>query len=178
MRRAVLLAAALALLTSQAVAAQERKPEPARARAEIKNADGQTVGQATLEQTAQGVLIRAAFTDLQPGTRAFHIHETGKCEPPKFESAGGHFNPAGRKHGYHNPDGAHAGDLPNLHVPDSRRLSVEILAREVSLGGDRAKGGLLAGNGTALVVHAGADDYTSDPTGEAGGRIACGVIQR
>ena len=110
----------------------------------------------------------------------------GKCDPPKFESAGGHFNPEGRKHGYYNQAGPHAGDLPNLHVPDTGRLTVETLAREVTLSGDRAKGDLLAavksdllaGNGTALVVHAGVDDYKTDPTGEAGGRIACGVIRR
>lgn len=176
MRHVVVLAAVFTLLTAGALVAQERKPDTARA--EMKNADGQTVGEATLEQTPQGVLIRARFTDLQPGTRAFHIHETGKCDPPKFESAGGHFNPGGRKHGFHNQDGAHAGDLPNLHVPDTRRLTVEMLVRDVSLGGDRAKGGLLAGQGTALVVHTGVDDYRSDPAGDAGGRIACGVIRR
>lgn len=178
MRHAVLLAAVLALLATHTVVAQERKPDAQKARAEIKNADGQTVGQATLEQTPHGVLIRAAFTDLEPGTRAFHIHEAGKCDPPKFESAGGHLNPGGRKHGYHNPDGLHAGDLPNLHVPDTRRLIVEMLARDVSLDGDRKQGGLLAGQGTALVVHAGVDDYKTDPAGDAGGRIACGVIRR
>jgi len=178
MRHAVLLAAAFALLTGQVAAAPERKPDAPRARAELENADGKTVGQATLEQTPHGILIRASFTGLPPGTRAFHIHEAGTCDPPKFESAGDHFNPMGRKHGYHAPEGPHPGDLPNLHVPDTGRLTVEILAREVSLGGERAKGGLLAGNGTALVVHSGADDYTTDPTGEAGGRIACGVIRR
>jgi superoxide dismutase, Cu-Zn family len=177
MRHAVLLAAVLALLTTP-VGAQERKADAPEARAEMKNAEGKTVGQATLEETPHGVLIRVNLTDLEPGPRAFHIHEVGKCDPPKFESAGGHFNPGGRKHGFHNPDGAHAGDLPNLHVPDTRRLTVEVLAREVSLGGSRARGNLLAGNGTALVVHAGVDDYKTDPTGDAGGRIACGVIQR
>ena len=173
---AALLGAVLALLTAQVLPAQERKPDAARA--EMKNAGGQTVGQVTLEQTPQGVLIRARFTDLQPGPRAFHIHEVGKCDPPKFESAGGHFNPRSHKHGYHTPDGAHAGDLPNLHVPDTRRLTVEVLARDVSLGGDRPGGGLLVGEGTALVVHAGVDDYKTDPSGDAGGRIACGVIRR
>lgn len=175
MRHAVVFAAVLALLTVQAVA-QDRKPDTARA--ELKNADGQTVGQATLQQTPHGVLIRAAFTDLQPGTRGFHIHEVGTCDPPDFESAGGHFNPDKRKHGYHDPKGPHAGDLPNLHVPDTRRLTVEALARNVSLGGDRARGGLLAGDGTALVVHRGQDDYGTDPSGDAGDRLACGVIRR
>lgn len=176
MRHALVFAAVLVLLSAQPLVAQEPKPDAARA--ELKNVDGQTVGQATFQETPHGVLIRATFTNLQPGTRAFHIHEVGKCEPPGFESAGGHFNPAKRKHGYHAADGVHAGDLPNLHVPDTRRLTVEVLARGVSLGGDRASGGLLAGKGTALVVHTGKDDYGTDPSGDAGDRLACGVIRR
>lgn len=145
------------------------------ARAELKDADGKTVGEAVLEQSGSDVRITASFTGLSPGTRAFHIHEVGKCEPP-FESAGGHFNPAGKQHGKNNPQGPHAGDLPNLEVPANGRVKVEATATGASLG--PGKNGLLDADGSALVVHEGADDYKSDPAGNAGKRIACGVIRR
>ena len=99
----------------------------------------------------------------------------GRCEAP-FESAGGHFNPAGKKHGKDNPGGAHAGDLPNITVPESGRASVEVTVKGVSL--DGGKGGLLDADGAALVVHEGRDDYRSDPAGNAGKRLACAVIER
>jgi superoxide dismutase, Cu-Zn family len=145
------------------------------ARAELKDADGKTVGDAVLEQRANDVRITANFTGVPPGTHAFHIHEVGKCDPP-FESAGGHFNPTGKQHGKDNPQGSHAGDLPNIQVPADGRLKVEATAKDVSLGA--AKNGLLDADGSALVVHEGADDYKSDPAGNAGKRIACGVIHR
>jgi superoxide dismutase, Cu-Zn family len=145
------------------------------ARAELKSADGKTVGEATLEQTPNGVLIKANLTGLPPGDHAFHIHEVGKCEPP-FESAGGHFNPTGKKHGRDNPQGAHAGDLPNIQVMDGRPAKVEVVARDISL--DGGPGSLFDGDGAALVIHAKADDGKTDPSGNAGDRIACGVIRQ
>ena len=146
-----------------------------KASADIKDATGKKVGEAILEQVDGGVQISATFTGLPPGPHAFHIHEVGKCDPP-FESAGGHFNPTGKKHGKDNPAGPHAGDLPNLDVPQSGGVKVEITAKNVSLDGSR--GGLLDADGAALVVHEGADDYKSDPAGNAGKRLACGVISR
>lgn len=145
------------------------------AKAELKNAEGKKVGEATLEQTNEGVRVSANFTGLPLGTRAFHIHEVGKCDPP-FESAGRHFNPTGKQHGRDNPGGAHAGDLPNLEVPQSGSLQVVVVARGVSL--DGGTGNLLDADGSALVIHQGADDYKTDPAGNAGERIACGVITR
>jgi Cu-Zn family superoxide dismutase len=145
------------------------------ARAELKDADGKTVGEAVLEQRGNDVRITTTFTGVPPGTHALHIHEVGKCDPP-FESAGGHFNPAGKQHGQDNPQGAHAGDLPNIQVPASGRLTAEATARDVSLGA--GTNGLLDADGAALVVHEGADDYKSDPAGNAGKRIACGVIRQ
>lgn len=145
------------------------------ARAELKDGEGKTVGEAVLEQTGDDVRITASFTGVPPGPRAFHIHETGTCEPP-FESAGGHFNPAGKQHGKDNPRGPHAGDLPNIQVPANGRVTVEATAKGVSLGA--GKNGLLDADGAALVIHEGADDYKSDPAGNAGKRIACGVIRR
>ena len=146
-----------------------------KASADIKDAAGKKVGEAILEQVDGGLKISATFSGLPPGQHAFHIHEIGKCDPP-FESAGGHFNPTGKKHGKDNPAGPHAGDLPNLDVPQSGGLKVEITVKDVSLDGGR--GGLLDADGAALVVHEGADDYKSDPAGNAGKRLACGVIRR
>lgn len=146
-----------------------------RARAELKDANGTTVGQATLEQKGDSVRIAATFTGLSAGSHAFHIHEVGKCEPP-FESAGGHFNPSGKQHGRDNAQGPHAGDLPNIEATSGGRAKVEVTAPGVSL--DGGKGGLLDADGATLVVHEKADDYKTDPAGGAGARIACGVVRR
>jgi Cu-Zn family superoxide dismutase len=145
------------------------------ARAELRDEAGKTVGEATFQQSGDDVRITTTFTALPPGTHALHIHEVGKCEPP-FESAGGHFNPTGKQHGRDNPQGPHAGDLPNIEVPQTGQLKVEATAHGVSLGAD--KNGLLDMDGSALVVHEGADDYKSNPAGNSGKRIACGVIRR
>jgi Cu-Zn family superoxide dismutase len=143
--------------------------------ATLKNADGKEVGRAELSQLPDGVLIRLSVKGLPPGEHAFHVHGTGKCEPP-FTSAGGHFNPGSKKHGIMASAGHHAGDMPNLHIPADGTLSVEVVNAAVTL--EKGKPNSLYGaNGTALIIHAGKDDYKSDPTGEAGGRIACGVVE-
>jgi len=160
--------ASLLALATLSAAAQSAK-------ATLKNADGKEVGSAALTQTPAGVLIRLSIKGLPAGERAFHVHGVGKCEPP-FTSAGPHFNPGGKKHGILAADGHHAGDLPNLHVPASGELVVEVLNAAVTLEKGKANS-LLGAQGTALVVHAGKDDYKSDPAGEAGGRIACGLIE-
>jgi Cu-Zn family superoxide dismutase len=157
---------AASLLAAPAFAADK-------AGAVLKDAQGAEVGRATLTTTPSGVLISLELTALPAGDHAFHIHAVGKCEPPKFESAGPHFNPDTTKHGLMNPDGPHAGDMPNLHVPDSGKLTIEVLNPTVTLGAESA---LLDEDGSALVVHAVADDYQTDPAGNAGDRIACGVI--
>jgi Cu-Zn family superoxide dismutase len=143
------------------------------ASAVLKDAQGAEVGKATLTTTPSGVLISLDLTALPAGDHAFHIHAVGKCEPPKFESAGPHFNPDTTKHGLMNPEGPHAGDMPNLHVPEGGKLRVEVLNPTVTLSAESA---LLDEDGSAIVVHAGADDYQTDPAGNAGARIACGVI--
>ncbi len=139
---------------------------------QLKNAQGKPVGEATLSQTPAGLLIRAKLTGLPPGPHAFHIHETAKCEGPAFKSAGGHYNPGTHQHGFENPKGAHAGDLPNVFVPASGEVQVDVLN---SSGAQLDK---LLETGAALVLHASGDDYHTDPAGAAGDRIACGVIAK
>jgi Cu-Zn family superoxide dismutase len=128
-----------------------------------------------LQDTADGVLLQAAFEGLPAGVHAFHVHAVGKCEPP-FETAQGHFNPTGKQHGYLNPNGHHAGDMPDIHVPDSGKLSVEVFLPNVTI--DKSEQRLLDDDGATLMIHAGPDDYKTDPAGNAGDRIACGAIER
>jgi Cu-Zn family superoxide dismutase len=144
-----------------------------KASAVLKDVAGNEVGKATLVATPSGTLLTLELTAAPPGTHGFHIHAVGKCEPPDFASAGGHFNPDETKHGLINPEGPHAGDMPNIHVPEDGKLTVEVLNPLVTLSQQSA---LLDADGAALVIHAEPDDYLTDPAGHAGGRIACGVI--
>jgi superoxide dismutase, Cu-Zn family len=146
-----------------------------KATADLRDASGKSLGEAVLVQQDGAVQIDMTLTGLPKGTHAFHIHETGRCDPP-FESAGGHFNPESKKHGKDNPAGPHAGDLPNIDVPDSGRVKLQVAVKGVSI--DGGPGALLDGDGAALVVHEGADDHETDPAGNAGKRLACGVIHR
>lgn len=139
------------------------------------NAEGVKVGNATLTETAKGVKILLEAEGLEPGTKAIHIHETGKCEAPDFKSAGAHYNPGHRQHGFNNPKGFHSGDLPNIKVTDKGKVNVEITAPNVTLK-QGEKNTLLDEDGSAIVIHAQADDYKTDPAGNAGDRIVCGVI--
>jgi Cu-Zn family superoxide dismutase len=145
------------------------------ATAMLKNTDGKDVGTAALTQTPFGVLIKLELKGLPAGEHAFHVHAVGQCEPP-FTSAGGHFNPASKKHGVLASEGYHAGDMPNLYVPASGELTIEVVNAAITLDKDKPNSVYQPG-GTAVVIHAGKDDYKTDPTGDAGGRIACGVVQ-
>jgi superoxide dismutase, Cu-Zn family len=147
--------------------------EAATARAELKDVRGVRVGEASLQDTPEGVKVSATFSELPAGDHAFHVHAIGRCEPP-FESAGGHFNPTNRQHGRDNPQGAHAGDMPNLQVPERKTAQIEIVLKDVTL--ETGPNRLLDADGASLVVHERADDYVTDPAGNAGARIACGVI--
>jgi Cu-Zn family superoxide dismutase len=176
MKRILIAAATAALCIGQA-AAQAETPE-AGASAAMIDSDGNDVGTVTFTQTASGLLhIFIEMTDLPPGPRGFHIHETGQCNPEDgFDSAGGHFSVGDEEHGIHSEAGPHAGDLPNVHVGQDGILKVEYFTERLTLE-EGAENSLLGGEGRAVIVHEGPDDYATDPTGEAGARIACGVIE-
>ena len=157
-----------------AQAAKQAAPATPSATAELKSADGKDVGKVTLTQTKAGVRLQLALNGVPPGEHAFHVHAVGKCEPP-FTSAGPHFNPGQKKHGKENPEGHHAGDMDNVTVPANGKLNATIVNNDITLEKGKPNSVFQEG-GTALVVHAKQDDYKSDPAGNAGDRIACGVI--
>jgi Cu-Zn family superoxide dismutase len=157
--------------TTQAVPQQSGQS----GRSDIVNAQGQKIGAATVHPSDRGVRIDVAISQLPPGTHGIHIHAVGKCEGPAFASAGAHFNPASKKHGKDNPEGPHAGDLMNIEVGADGTGKASLSDPNVTLGDGPSS--LFHEGGTALLIHEKADDYKTDPSGNSGARIACGVIQ-
>ncbi|MEJ8573275.1 superoxide dismutase family protein [Microbaculum marinum] len=145
------------------------------ASANLTSADGKDLGTVELTGTPNGVILHATLAGLPAGTHGFHIHETGACTPD-FKAAGDHFAGGAEKHGFNVEGGPHAGDMPNIHVPDSGELEFEVFNPLVSL--DDGEGGLFDQDGTAIIIHSGGDDYESQPSGDAGDRIACAVIEQ
>jgi len=140
------------------------------------DAQGKSVGTAEIEaaKNGSGVSIELELKGLPPGMHGIHFHQVAKCEAPGFTSAGGHFNPMGKMHGTQNPQGPHAGDIVNFEVKANGKADVELTDERVSLA--TGENSLFANGGTAIVIHEKADDYTTDPSGNSGARIACGVI--
>lgn len=146
------------------------------AKIQLANREGDSVGTLTLAMESGGVRFTGRLHDLPSGRHGIHIHETGKCDPPDFKSAGAHFNPTARQHGKNNPQGRHAGDLDNIDVDQSGFVDVSFLAKDVTL--EAGASSLIKPGGTSLVIHAAPDDHQTDPSGNSGDRIACGVITR
>ncbi len=145
-------------------------------RANVKNAMGETLGTLTFTETKEGVQVGGRLNGLPPGIHGFHIHQVGECTTPDFKSAGPHFNPGQKQHGDLNPQGLHAGDLANLTVSPEGSGSINMLAKGATI--QAGPHSLMQPGGTSLVIHASADDRKSDPSGNSGERIACGVIQQ
>lgn len=146
------------------------------AMAEIMDGKGEKIGSAKFTSSKDGVMIHAELSKLPPGVHAMHLHTVGECHGPDFKSAGAHFNPFGKKHGTKNPEGPHAGDLPNFTVKADGTATVDVTATLVILG--EGKNSLFQPGGTCIVIHEKADDEMTDPTGNAGARLACGVIKK
>jgi superoxide dismutase, Cu-Zn family len=146
------------------------------ARTTLLNAQGDTVGTAILREVGETVRISLNVSGLPPGEKGIHIHQVGRCDPPAFESAGGHFAPQGGQHGFDNPAGPHAGDLRNINVGADGTAQQELTTDLVTL--RDGPNSVFDSDGTSLVIHAGPDDYRTDPSGQSGDRIACGVISR
>jgi Cu-Zn family superoxide dismutase len=145
------------------------------ARADVVDASGVGIGAVILTESGDGVSLNGALIGLPPGEHGFHIHRTGSCEPPISESAGSHYAPGDNPHGFDASGGPHAGDMRNLVVADDSTATVDQTNDRVTLEGGDAE--LLDDDGSALVIHAGPDDYSSQPSGGSGDPIACGVIE-
>jgi len=183
MTRPLLLPALLASAIAAFALACAKNPAPATTASQaqavtvnLSDATGKSVGTATLSPATTGVKVALAVSGLPAGEHAIHVHQTALCDGPAFTSAGGHFNPEQKHHGLNNPDGPHAGDMPNFTVDAAGRSTATIVAPGVTLADGPHS--VFTGGGTALVIHEKADDMRSDPAGNAGTRIACGVIRK
>ena len=176
MRRPLLLLCAIAPL-SASCRTTARVGDLTAGSVEVRSASGTSHGTLSLEQTGDGVRLRGALARLQPGVHGIHFHQVGRCDAPDFASAGPHFNPTNALHGLQNPLGPHAGDLPNITVNAAGEAAVDLTTTRATADPSSPRG-LFGGDGTALVLHADPDDQHTDPAGNSGARIACGVVRR
>jgi superoxide dismutase, Cu-Zn family len=177
---AMLLVSSLAVAVSAgSVWAAGGKVEPGTIEVKVPliDAKGEQVGKATLTQLEKGVKVQVEASGLTPGLHGIHFHENGKCDPTEFTSAGEHFNPEHKHHGLLNPEGPHAGDMPNLIVDSKGGASMSIFTRLITLRSGQPNS-LLKDGGTSLIVHEKMDDEKTDPSGNSGARILCGVIKK
>jgi len=154
----------------------EGSPPPSKFSAELiasETGDGGPVGDVTLDTGADGTKLTLSLENMKAGIYGMHLHETGQCAAPDFKSAGGHWNPEGKEHGLENPKGSHAGDLPNLEVKADGKVDERIHLPSLKI----ESGNFLDADGAAFVIHAGPDDNVTDPSGDSGGRIICGVFR-
>jgi len=163
------LGVVLALMAAPSLSAAKTKVE-------VKDAQGKDVGTILLWDQGGGVALQLDLHDLTPGEHGIHFHQNPKCEGPDFKSAGGHFNPESKKHGFENPEGHHAGDIKNFTVGDDGKAKARLEDKDVTL--KAGAHSLLSNGGSAVVIHAKADDYKTDPAGASGDRVACGVITK
>jgi len=170
-KKLALLLATVCLFTSP-ISVQAAK----KAKADLLDAHGTPVGTATFTDKADGVELELKAFNLPPGLHGFHIHAVGKCEAPDFQTAGPHFNPEGKKHGLDSPQGHHLGDMQNLDIGGGGEGRIKILVHGITL--DEGAKSLFHEGGTSLVIHDKPDDEVTDPSGNSGARIACGVITR
>jgi superoxide dismutase, Cu-Zn family len=173
MRRALVVLGAVALAGCVTTGPWGRKPD---ATADLMSAGGKKVGTAALFDESGKVRLVVDATGLDPGKHGIHFHAVGMCQDPAFTTAGPHFNPGGKKHGLDGPDGPHAGDLPNLEADKDGKAHYDVTTDRVTLG--PGAGSLFQPGGTALVLHAKEDDQKTDPSGNSGDRLACGVIRK
>lgn len=174
--RSIIIAAGAASLTLAACSREELATGTpitggASATAMLRNAAGADAGRATVTEVAGGLRFTVDAKGLPGGTHGAHVHTVGRCDPPAFETAGPHWNPTSMKHGTMNPQGPHQGDLPNIVVDGSGRGTIGATIPGATLAS------LMDSDGAALVIHAGPDDMRTDPSGQSGGRIACGILQ-